>query len=215
MLWADIGYLLLPPLLWGIGAVLLLQTRPRLDATMHTQRWRLSAQWVAWTGLCFLSVEMTLLTRLMVTLSVGLAYYFAAFHVKTSLDARLAVVPHWRKKDVVIVHLQRPTDAFNRETYQELFTLLDTLAALRVRTVIMTSPMFGKRGQLRSLTHLTRQVSSQVSQMESTSFSAFKTPLALLILFQAKYLQKAKPLQRTTIHRNHQIILTLKKTKQS
>ncbi|HHB1578412.1 hypothetical protein [Vibrio parahaemolyticus] len=188
------------------------KTQSDLTSNLYQKRWILSVELAYWTlfSLILIHPDIPLLVSIAVLCGIPIGYYVFAFQAKNSPTAKLAVVPHWRKKDTVAIHLQHPSDAFNTETYRELPILLQDLANMNIRTVTLTSPMFGKNGQLRSLTRLKRSVSSVTTDISSSSFSIFKTPLAGIVLGVTKYMKKAPALKHTDLTTQYQLTLTLR-----
>ncbi|MBE3866729.1 hypothetical protein HJ169_21820 [Vibrio parahaemolyticus] len=188
------------------------KTQSDLTSNLYRKRWILSVELAYWTlfSLILIHPDIPLLVSIVVLCGIPIGYYVFAFQAKNSPTAKLAVVPHWRKKDTVAIHLQHASDAFNTETYRELPILLQDLANMNIRTVTLTSPMFGKNGQLRSLTRLKRSVSSVTTDISSSSFSIFKTPLAGIVLGVTKYMKKAPALQNTDLTTQYQLTLTLR-----
>ncbi|HBC3544396.1 TPA: hypothetical protein KD020_003736 [Vibrio parahaemolyticus] len=188
------------------------KTQSDLTSNLYQKRWILSVELAYWTlfSLILIHPDIPLLASIAVLCGIPIGYYVFAFQAKNSPTAKLAVVPHWRKKDTVAIHLQHASDAFNTETYRELPILLQDLANMNIRTVTLTSPMFGKNGQLRSLTRLKRSVSSVTTDISSSSFSIFKTPLAGIVLGVTKYMKKASALKHTDLTTQYQLTLTLR-----
>ncbi|HHY0571721.1 TPA: hypothetical protein ACVU5J_003954 [Vibrio parahaemolyticus] len=188
------------------------KTQSDLTSNLYQKRWILSVELAYWTlfSLILIHPDIPLLASIAVLCGIPIGYYVFAFQAKNSPTAKLAVVPHWRKKDTVAIHLQHASDAFNTETYRELPILLQDLANMNIRTVTLTSPMFGKNGQLRSLTRLKRSVSSVATDISSSSFSIFKTPLAGIVLGVTKYMKKAPALKHTDLTTQYQLTLTLR-----
>lgn len=215
--WAmEFGRLILPALI-----LFFVVRNRRLQAnrltSIYKKRWILSLQLVGFSLVSCLLLNPTMstsnwLTNLcMISLcAMPFIYYALGYQAKSSPHAKLAVVPHWRKKDTVAIHLQHASDAFNAETYRELPILLQDLASMNIRTVTLTSPMFGKNGKLRSLTRLKRSISSVTTDITSSSFSLFKTPLAGVVLGLTKYMKKAPALKNTDLTTQYQLTLTLR-----
>ncbi|ELB2132121.1 hypothetical protein QNS33_004476 [Vibrio parahaemolyticus] len=188
------------------------KTQSDLTSNLYRKRWILSVELAYWTlfSLILIHPDIPLLASIAVLCGIPIGYYVFAFQVKNSPNAKLTVVPNWRKKDTVAIHLQHASDAFNTETYRELPILLQDLASMNIRTVTLTSPMFGKNGKLRSLTRLKRSVSSVTTDITSSSFSLFKTPLAGIVLGLTKYIKKAPALKNTDLTTQYQLTLTLR-----
>ncbi|EPZ5421664.1 hypothetical protein ACXOL9_004091 [Vibrio parahaemolyticus] len=207
----ELGRLIIPTLIWGFMTRSVFKTQSDLTSNLYRKRWILSVELAYWTLFCLvlISPNLPLLASVVILCALPVSYYAFAFNVKSSPTAKLTVVPHWRKKDTVAIHLQHASDAFNTETYRELPILLQDLANMNIRTVTLTSPMFGKNGQLRSLTRLKRSVSSVTTDISSSSFSIFKTPLAGIVLGVTKYMKKASALKNTDLTTQYQLTLTL------
>ncbi|ELB2239716.1 hypothetical protein QNZ93_004583 [Vibrio parahaemolyticus] len=187
------------------------KTQSDLTSNFYRKRWILSVELAYWTLFSLILIpDIPLQASIAVLCSIPICYYVFAFQAKNSSNAKLAVVPHWRKKDTVAIHLQHASDAFNTETYRELPILLQDLASMNIRTVTLTSPMFSKNGKLRSLTRLKRSVSSVTTDITSSSFSLFKTPLAAIVLGLTKYMKKAPALKNTDLTTQYQLTLTLR-----
>ncbi|MDF5187735.1 hypothetical protein P3666_20955 [Vibrio parahaemolyticus] len=207
----EIGRLIIPTSIWVFTTRSIFKTQSGLTSNIYRKRWILSVELAYWTlfSLILIHPDIPLLASIAVLCGIPIGYYVFAFQAKNSPTAKLAVVPHWRKKDTVAIHLQHASDAFNTETYRELPILLQDLANMNIRTVTLTSPMFGKNGQLRSLTRLKRSVSSVTTDISSSSFSIFKTPLAGIVLGVTKYMKKASALKNTDLTTQYQLTLTL------
>lgn len=211
--WAiDLGRLIIPTLIWVFMTNSIFKTQSDLTSNLYRKRWILSVELAYWTlfSLILIHPDIPLLASIAVLCGIPIGYYVFAFQVKNSPNAKLTVVPNWRKKDTVAIHLQHASDAFNTETYRELPILLQDLASMNIRTVTLTSPMFGKNGKLRSLTRLKRSVSSVTTDITSSSFSLFKTPLAGIVLGLTKYIKKAPALKNTDLTTQYQLTLTLR-----
>lgn len=208
----ELGRLIIPTLIWVFMTRSVFKTQSDLTSNLYQKRWILSVELAYWTlfSLILIHPDIPLLASIAVLCGIPIGYYVFAFQAKNSPTAKLAVVPHWRKKDTVAIHLQHASDAFNTETYRELPILLQDLANMNIRTVTLTSPMFGKNGQLRSLTRLKRSVSSVTTDISSSSFSIFKTPLAGIVLGVTKYMKKAPALKHTDLTTQYQLTLTLR-----
>ncbi len=208
----ELGRLIIPTLIWGVMTRSVFKTQSDLTSNLYQKRWMLSFELAYWTLFCLvlISPNLPLLASVVILCALPVSYYAFAFNVKSSPTAKLTVVPHWRKKDTVAIHLQHASDAFNTETYRELPILLQDLAKMNIRTVTLTSPMFGKNGQLHSLTRLKRSVSSVTTDISSSSFSIFKTPLAGIVLGVTKYMKKASALKNTDLTTQYQLTLTLR-----
>ncbi|EGQ9131364.1 hypothetical protein GA069_16105 [Vibrio parahaemolyticus] len=189
------------------------KTQSDLTSNLYRKRWILSVELAYWTlfSLILIHPDIPLLASIAVLCGIPIGYYVFAFQAKNSPTAKLAVVPHWRKKDTVAIHLQHPSDAFNTETYRELPVLLQELAKMNIRTVTLTSPMFGKNGKLRPLTRFKRSISNVVTDdnITSSSFSILKTPLEGIVLGATKYMKKASALKNTDLTTQYQLTLTL------
>ncbi|EIA1590139.1 hypothetical protein K6837_004108 [Vibrio parahaemolyticus] len=211
--WAmEFGRLIIPTLIWVFMTRSIFKTQSDLTSNLYRKRWILSIELAYWTlfSLILIHPDIPLLASITVLCGIPIGYYVFAFQVKNSPNAKLTVVPHWRKKDTVAIHLQHASDAFNTETYQELPILLQDLASMNIRTMTLTSPMFGKNGKLRSLTRLKRSISSVTTDITSSSFSLFKTPLAGVVLGLTKYMKKAPALKNTDLTTQYQLTLTLR-----
>ncbi|TNZ85635.1 hypothetical protein CGK40_24960 [Vibrio parahaemolyticus] len=208
----ELGRLIIPTLIWVFMTRSVFKTQSDLTSNLYQKRWILSVELAYWTlfSLILIHPDIPLLASIAVLCGIPIGYYVFAFQAKNSPTAKLAVVPHWRKKDTVAIHLQHASDAFNTETYRELPILLQDLANMNIRTVTLTSPMFGKNGQLRSLTRLKRSVSSVTTDISSSSFSIFKTSLAGIVLGVTKYMKKAPALKHTDLTTQYQLTLTLR-----
>ncbi len=217
--WAIVlGRLIIPALIWFfMGRNRKLQANGL--TSLYKKRWRFSLQLVGASLVsCFLlnptmSTSNWIINLCMISLfAIPFIYYALGYQAKSSPNAKLAVVPHWRKKDTVAIHLQHPSDAFNTETYRELPVLLQELAKMNIRTVTLTSPMFGKNGKLRPLTRFKRSLSNVVTDdnITSSSFSILKTPLEGIVLGVTKYMKKAPALQNTDLSTQYQLTLTLR-----
>ncbi len=208
----EIGRLIIPTSIWVFTTRSIFKTQSGLTSNIYRKRWMLSFELAYWTLFCLvlISPNLPLLASVVILCALPVSYYAFAFNVKSSPTAKLTVVPHWRKKDTVAIHLQHASDAFNTETYRELPILLQDLANMNIRTVTLTSPMFGKNGQLRSLTRLKRSVSSVTTDISSSSFSIFKTPLAGIVLGITKFMKNAPALKNTNLTTQYQLTLTLR-----
>ncbi|ENP0827196.1 hypothetical protein ACCI36_004421 [Vibrio parahaemolyticus] len=211
--WAmEFGRLIIPTLIWVFMTRSIFKTQSDLTSNLYRKRWILSVELAYWTlfSLILIHPDIPLLASIAVLCGIPISYYVFAFQAKNSPTAKLVVVPNWRKKDTVAIHLQHASDAFNTETYRELPILLQDLASMNIRTVTLTSPMFGKNGKLRSLTRLKRSISSVTTDITSSSFSLFKTPLAGIVLGLTKYMKKAPALKNTDLTTQYQLTLTLR-----
>ncbi len=211
--WAiELGHLIIPMSICIFMTRAIFKQPQDLTPNLYHKRWILSFELAYWTLFCMVLIgpNIPLLASVAILCAFPVSYYVFAFNVKRLPTAKLAVVPHWRKKDTVAIHLQRASDAFSTETYRELPILLQDLADMNIRTVTLTSPMFGKNGQLRSLTRLKRSVSSVTTGITSSSFSIFKTPLAGFVLGLTKHIKKAPALTNTDLTTQYQLTLTLK-----
>ncbi|HHY0507436.1 TPA: hypothetical protein ACVU5Q_003700 [Vibrio parahaemolyticus] len=211
--WAmEFGRLIIPTLIWVFMTRSIFKTQSDLTSNLYRKRWILSVELAYWTlfSLILIHPAIPLLASIAVLCGIPIGYYVFAFQAKNSPTAKLVVVPNWRKKDTVAIHLQHASNAFNTETYRELPILLQDLASINIRTVTLTSPMFGKEGELRSLEHLERSVSSVVTNITPSSFSMFKTPLAGIVLGWAKHIKKAPALKNTDLTTQYQLTLTLR-----
>ncbi len=209
----ELGRLIIPTLIWGFMTRSVFKTQSDLTSNLYRKRWILSVELAYWTlfSLILIHPDIPLLASIAVLCGIPIGYYVFAFQAKNSPTAKLAVVPHWRKKDTVAIHLQHPSDAFNTETYRELPVLLQELAKMNIRTVTLTSPMFGKNGKLRPLTRFKRSISNVVTDdnITSSSFSILKTPLEGIVLGVTKYMKKASALKNTDLTTQYQLTLTL------
>ncbi len=212
--WAmELGRLIIPTSIWVFTTRSIFKNQCDLTSSLHRKRWILSFELAYWTLFCLVLIHpnIPLVFSVAVLCGIPISYYVFAFQAKRSPTAKLTVVPHWRKKDTVAIHLQHPSDTFNTETYRELPILLQELAKMNIRTVTLTSPMFGKNGELRPLTRFKRSISNVVTDdnITSSSFSILKTPLEGLVLGLTKHIKKAPALKNTDLTTQYQLTLTL------
>ncbi len=210
--WAlELGCQILFTFIGSLMIRTIFKTQVDLTPNLYRTRGIFSVKVAFWTLFCLILISpyLPLLTTAAMLCAFPISYYCFAFNVKSSPTAKLSVVPHWRKKDTVAIHLQHASDTFNAETYRELPILLQRLAEMNIRTVTLTSPMFGKKGELRTLTHLRRSVAGIAKDITPTSFCIFRTPVTGLALGFTKYIKKASVLKNTTLTTQYQLTLTL------
>lgn len=109
-----------------------------------------------------------------------------------------------------ILHLKAPYQGFDKQTYQELFTLVEYLPRHGVNTLSLTSPMFyNKQGQLRSLKLLEKGLNKRGARLSHSPAGVFDCLLGKISMLLSP--NKRKKAQKSLIDllRWHNITLHL------
>ncbi len=155
-------------------------------------------------------LEFTILDCAAIAVGAMAAYFFLVFHATLSPDSLLSVTIHPFKSTHAKIHLASPTQSFNRQTYRELPAVVERLAKLGFTTVTLTSPMLGKNHTPRDVGLLNVKLKHLIHEIDSQPVKVRPSPLDIMALWIAKYLQKSESVKKLNLYSWYQLTFTLK-----
>ncbi len=183
-----------------------------LDTTLMNKRYCISLVLGA-VSMAMMSIPgmgFTTLDCALIALGAMGSYFFLVFNAKLSPDSPLSVTTHPFKSTHAKIHLASPTQSFNRQTYKELPAVVERLAKLGFTTVTLTSPMLGKNHTPRDVGLLNVKLKHLVHEIDTQPVKVRPSPLNIMALWLAKYLQKSESVKKLNLYSWYQLTFTLK-----
>ena len=142
-------------------------------------------------------------------LSLG-ALYYSNFHAQIHAKTKLVITPHYFNNKAAAIHLRKPSDTFDANTYKELLPLIRELSVHGYQRITMSSPMFAKHGKMRSIRLLKRELANTAKTVTTKKANPYMSPLAYLTLTFLKYVSKTPSLQTVDINHWYTISIQIK-----
>ncbi|MGR6863472.1 hypothetical protein ACU5EH_25750 [Aliivibrio salmonicida] len=189
----------------------LIQTAPSTIHDIHHRIQKTGAIGAILFGLLPELPEFTLLSFVM-AFGFLVFHYCYGFSMKSMCSDSLLIVPSVLDKHRVQLHLATLSQPLTRDVYNDLFLVLDELRLVGVHTVILESPLFSKREQLRSTLYFNYMLKKKGIVLESKSTPFYTKPWSCLLLAIQKYILLVPSIQSLPLTRWHQYTLLLPNT---
>lgn len=134
-------------------------------------------------------------------------HFFYGFSVTSTRTQSLVIVPSLLNKHQVQVHLATLSQPFTRNVYNDLFLVIEELKATNVRTVILVSPMFSKKTELRNTLFFESILKKRNIALESHPVAFYTKPWSCFLLGIQKYLLQIPSIQSLPLTRWHKYTL--------
>ena len=182
--------------------------RPRVDLGLRLMAFLLVALFPFLIGFAeFFSLKDTAVLPLLPLL----ALMFINPELTVPLNTTTELVftkPLWGK--TVTVHLATPYQAFNRETYRQLFNLVDTLPRYGVKRLKLSSPMFyTQTGELRKMAILDKGLNKRYARLTHAPTGRFDCLLGKISMLLSRDKRKRAGLTKINIVNWHTITIEL------
>ncbi|WP_394230735.1 hypothetical protein [Shewanella colwelliana] len=129
--------------------------------------------------------------------------------LNTAPNAKLVITKPLLSRTATL-HLKAPYQDFDRQTYQELFTLVECLPQYGIKKIALNSPMFyDTNGKLRSMNLLEKGLNKQNARLSHSPARVFDCLLGKISMLASRDKQKHIKKHNVTLLKWHKIVITL------
>ena len=129
--------------------------------------------------------------------------------LNTAPNAKLVITKPFFSRRATL-HLKAPYQGFDRQTYQELFALVECLPQYGIKKIALNSPMFyDNNGELRSLDLLKKGLIKRGARLRHSPAGTFDCLLGKISMLVSRDKQKKSQFHHINNLKWHKIVITL------